>query len=308
MTIELKLNNKIENFVIVDTNSIVHRSFHAYDPQVDQKGNDQRVLMGIMDAIIDLSYKLPKIDNLMLVFDAENGSDYRKKLYPEYKANRPEKDEDLTRQKKNAEKILKDYIGLPVLKYSGFEADDAIGSISQITKEKYQTIVVSPDKDLAQLVQNNEILLMKKFKNKDGKGYKLFDEKTVKEDFGINPNQIPDWLALMGDTVDNLPGIKNIGEKTASKLISKYMSIEHLLAIVHEMEEKKHIDAILEGKDRLPLIKTLATTVNDLPIEADFKNALEWASNIRNKKDYIDQFIKIEKFLNWPEHYKDVFM
>ena len=295
-----------EHFVIIDANSVVHSSFHAYEPIPDKKGNDQRVLHGLLNHLVDISYRLEKIDYLYLVFDPQDGSLYRKSLYPAYKENRPPTDPDLIRQKINSIKIFEDYLGVPIVSYSGFEADDIIGSMANLMRENYKVTIVSPDKDLMQLVAPY-VRQMKKFKNKNGKGYDFLHEDTVYQNLGIYPKQIPDWLCLMGDTVDNLPGLDKVGEKTASNLLKQYVSLEHLLAISHQIENKKLQEKIINAKDTLPLVKKLATIKCDLPIQSHIENALDKAHQIRMHSDYKNKIKKLKDYFGWSDYHTELF-
>lgn len=296
-----------ENFIIVDANAFVHSSFHGYSPCLDCKGIDNRVLQGLMNAIVDLSYNLPKIDYLYMVFDPADGSLYRKSVFPAYKANRPPTDPELNFQKDRAIKILADHIGIPMVSVSGYEADDIIGSMAYSLKDNYNVTIVSPDKDLAQLVQPN-VRLMRKYRKKDDRGYKFLDEEAVYKNFGVYPKQIPDWLSLMGDAADNLPGLYMVGEKIAADLLKKYISLEHLIAIHHEIDNEVLKNKIKQALDTLPVIKHLATIKCDLPVEEKIQDALDKAHGIRTHQEYAKKFIKIKNYFNWPEHYAEMFV
>lgn len=295
--------------VIVDANAFVHSSFHGYEPKLDIKGKDHKIIHGLMDALVGLTYQLERIDEIFMIFDPLDGSLYRESQYPAYKKNRPPVDPDLNRQRENAKIIFKEKIGLPSIHYPGYEADDIIGSMSKILKNKYdfQVVIVSPDKDIAQLVEE-EIFLLRKWKTKEQKGYTLLNKEMVKEEFGVQPQQIPDWLALMGDTADNLPGIHKVGKVTAANIINKYVSIEHLISIINHIEDKKLQEKILEAKERVVLVKKLAKIVTDLPIENHLLESLEYSKKIRDNLLYSENLIKMEKFFNWKPHYKELFI
>lgn len=297
---------KRENFVIVDANSIVHSSFHGYLPQYNLKNEDNRVLYGLIQSLVDLTYNIPDIKYIYVIFDPDDGSLYRKSLYSLYKANRPEIDKDLYRQKLIAKKVIEDHLGLPVLSYSGYEADDIIGTLANIAQHNYNVIIVSPDKDLAQLVNSN-VMLLRKIRTKYEKGYKPFKEIEVINEFGVNPLQIPDWLALVGDTADNLPGLPGVGAKGASKLLNTYSSIEHLLAMEKELKNEKLKEKINNNKETLILVKKLATIVCDLPLEKEAYRAIEKAHNIRNLGNYNDKLKIMEKHYQWPNYFLEIF-
>lgn len=293
--------------VILDANAYVHTSFHAYDPRFDKKGKDQRVLHGLLDTLVGLTYSIDRIDELFIVFDPINGSLFRESMFPSYKAHRPPKDPDLLRQSQDAQHVLKNGFGLQLITYSGYEADDIIGSIAAITSKQTQTIVVSPDKDLAQLVNENTFLLRKK-KARGDKGYVLMDEQKVVEDFGVHPTKIADWLALMGDVSDGLPGLDKVGNKTAIKILSQYPSVEHLLSIANHIEDVKLKAKVLGASETLPLIKQLATIVCDLPISDHIIEVKKETEAIRNSAHFKKKILLLEEYFDFAQHYKDLFL
>lgn len=301
------IDNNKPVVAILDANAYVHTSFHAYEPRYDKKGKDQRVLHGLMDTLVGLTYSLERIDELFIVFDPIDGSLFRESLFPSYKKHRPPKDPDLLRQSQDAQHVLKNGFGLQLVTYPGHEADDIIGSIAKHTAKEYQTVVVSPDKDLAQLVNKNTFLLRKK-KARGDKGYVLLDEDKVKESFGVPPSQIPDWLALMGDVSDGLPGLENVGEKTAVKILAQYPSIEHLLSIAHEIENDKLKLKVFGAKETLPLIKQLATVICDLPIIEQLDLVREESNKLRKSESFSKKIKLLEEYFNFAEHYKDLFL
>lgn len=294
--------------VLLDANAYVHSSFHGYEEKKDVKGNDQRIIHGIMDTLVGLTFQLEKIDEIFMIFDPDDGSLFRESQYPAYKKNRPPTDPSLSVQRNNAKIVFRDKLGLPMVHYPGYEADDIIGSMAKIlSKKNHQVVIVSPDKDIAQLVDDN-VFLLRKWKTKEGKGYTLLNKEKVKEDFGVFPHQIADWLALMGDAADNLPGLYKVGKKTAANIVNKYLSVEHLLSIVHHLEDEKLKEKILESQETIPLVKRLAKIVVDLPIEEEIVNALEYSRSVRESESYKENILKIERYFNWKPHYKEMFI
>jgi len=299
------LNKK--TLVIVDANAFVYSSFYGCSEKLDIKGQDHRVLHGLLNVLVKLTYELDKIDYLFLIFDPDDGHLFRESQYPSYKRNRPPIDTDLIRQRNAAKIIFKERLGIPIVHYSGYEADDIIGSLAKIASKYYQVIIVSHDKDIAQLVDDN-IFLLRSRHTKNQKGYVLMDESVVKKEFGVYPKQIPDWLALMGDSSDNLPGLENIGEKTAAKILSLYPSIEHLLSIAHCLDDKKLKEKILAARDNLLLVKKLATIVTDLPIAELVNEAIKYSNLVRNSPTYKEDLLRLEKYFNWKSYYKEMFL
>ncbi len=310
---------KKPTLILIDMNAYVHSSYHGYEEKLDVKGEDQRVLYGMVNALISLSFKIPKMDNVVVVFDPDDGSLYRKSIYPSYKENRPPPDENLVKQKHNAKKIMQDILGLICVEYPGYEADDIIGSLAYQYKKDYDVIIVSPDKDLAQLVHDN-VFLYRKVKTKDYKGYRFLTEKHIKDEFGVHSHQITDWLSLMGDSSDNLPGIDKIGKKTASDILNTFPSVEHLITFVKNSDEQtrkelidggliteRMIERIFQSEDMILLVKELAKVKIDLDIEKYLEKSIQKSNVILSNLNYNQTLIKLEKFFNWPPNFKQTF-
>lgn len=294
--------------VLVDASSYVHKTYHAFDPMLDKKNKDQRVLHGILFNLRKIVYEIDRIDNLFLIFDPEDSRLYRESIFSEYKANRKEEEEELKRQQKDAIHILKNHIGIPIIHYNGYEADDIIGSmIKHLLKNDDEVLIVSPDKDMAQLVRKN-VKMIKPVKNKKFKGFMHLDEERVELEFGVKPNQIADMLALMGDTADNIPGIENVGEKTAIKILKDYMSIEHIIAFRKEINNKKLKEQIEKNIDLLPMMKKLTTIECGLNLENHIEDSFQLAEKIRTHEKYNENILKLSNFFNWHESYKDMFL
>lgn len=294
-----------KNIVILDTDSIAHKCYKAADPIFDKNGKDQRVLFGIINNLVNMCYYInADIDELYVVFDPENGSDYRRKYYPQYKLNRSPHEEDFIRQKKDAIKALRYVYGLLVYDYPSYEADDTIGSIIKVKSQlepNSKIWLFSPDKDMSQLV-NEQVIQYKKNKL----NYEKITVEEVKRIYGLSPSQIPDWLALMGDSVDNILGIEKIGAVTASKLLNTYKSIEHLIAFAHEMpvktaKERFIKEQIILNKENLKLYKKLATIKQDIDLN-EYNSRVETIA-INVQKDnfkYNERLFSFQKYCNFP--------
>lgn len=297
--------NKKQNLVIVDANAIVHSSFHGYKPKLDKKGQDQRVLYGLMNTLADLVEYFDTVDYLYMVFDPVDSALYRKTIFPQYKANRPPTDPELKRQRNVAQNIVSNYLGLPTVSFPGYEADDIIGSMSDLLCNDFNVTIVSPDKDLAQLVQPN-VRMLRKTKIVNRKFYKFLDEKQVKEDFGVYPNQIADWLALVGDSADNLPGLNRVGKTKAAEYLSLYRSIEDMFLIINDMEHKELKEQLIANKEKVELIRLLATVVRDLPVKEHCESALDKATKIRSHEKYQEQVNYMQEYFSWPKYIKEM--
>ncbi|MGY8932638.1 MAG: DNA polymerase I [Flavobacteriales bacterium] len=255
---------------LVDAYALIFRGYYAFikNPRINSKGLDTSAIMGFMNSLLDV-IKRERPDHLAVCFD-KGGSVARKEAFPEYKANR-----DAT---PDAIKIAIPYIydilkamHIPIMVKEGFEADDVIGTLSKkAEKEGYQTFMVTPDKDFAQLVSENIFMYRPMF----GGGYETWGIPEIQKKFEVDrPEQVIDYLGMMGDASDNIPGLPGVGDKTAKKFIAAYGSMEGLLANTHELKGKMK-EKVEAAKDLGILSKQLATIMLDVPVEfheEDFK-------------------------------------
>ena len=255
---------------LLDAYALIFRGYYAFikNPRINSKGMDTSAILGFTNSLLDV-IKRERPDHLAVCFD-KGGSVARIEMFEDYKANRDETPEAIKIAVPYIEKILK-AMNIPVMVKEGYEADDIIGTLAKkAEKEGYQTYMVTPDKDFAQLVSDNIFMYRPVF----GGGYETWGIPEVLKKFEIErPEQVIDFLGMMGDSADNIPGLPGVGEKTAKKFLAAYGSMEGLLANTHElkgkMKEKVEANAEL-GK----LSKELATIMLDVPVdfdEADFE-------------------------------------
>lgn len=253
---------------LVDAFALIFRGYYAFikNPQINSKGLDTSAIMGFMNSLLDV-IKRERPDHLAVCFD-KGGSVARKEAFPEYKANR-----DAT---PDAIKIAIPYIydilkamHIPIMVKEGFEADDVIGTLAKkAEKEGYQTFMVTPDKDFAQLVSENIFMYRPMF----GGGYETWGIPEVQKKFEVeDPLQVIDYLGMMGDASDNIPGLPGVGDKTAKKFIKTYGSMEGLLENTHELKGKMK-EKVEAAKDLGILSKELATIMLDVPVEFHEEN------------------------------------
>lgn len=249
--------------ILVDGSSYLFRAYHVPYLQAlrTSKGQPTGAITGVLNMIKSLQKDYPT-GNVVVVFDAK-GKTFRNDLYPEYKANRPPMPDDLRTQIEPLHKIIT-AMGLPLLVIEGVEADDVIGTLAcQATRLAIETIISTGDKDMAQLVSPHVTLINTMTSQK-------LDEAGVMEKFGVTPNQIIDYLALMGDKVDNIPGVDKCGPKTAVKWLSEFGSLQKVMVNADQVKGKvgENLRAALE---KLPLSYELATIKLDveLPFSAD---------------------------------------
>lgn len=246
-----------KELILVDGSSYLFRAFHALPPLVNSRGQPTGAVKGVINMIRALIKSHPD-SNIAVVFDAK-GKTFRNEIYTEYKAHRPPMPDDLRSQIQFIHEIVK-AMGLPLLIVDGVEADDVIGTLSvQATKKKMKTLVSTSDKDLAQLV-DDQVTLMNTMTNE------VLDEKGVLKKFGIGPEHIVDYLALMGDKSDNIPGVPGVGPKTAVKWLQQYGSMEGIIEHAEEIGGKIG-ERLRENIELLRLSYELATIKNDVKLD-----------------------------------------
>ncbi|NVK53848.1 MAG: DNA polymerase I [Flavobacteriaceae bacterium] len=253
---------------LVDAYALIFRGYYAFikNPRINSKGVDTSAIMGFMNSLLDV-IKRERPDHLAVCFD-KGGSADRIELFEAYKANRDETPEAIKIAVPYIQEILK-AMHIPIMVKEGFEADDVIGTLSkQAEKEGYTTFMVTPDKDFAQLVSENIFMYKPRF----GGGYDVWGVKEVQEKFEVErPEQVIDFLGMMGDSSDNIPGLPGVGEKTAKKFLAAYGSMENLLANTHELKGKMK-EKVESAKELGLLSKKLATIMLDVPVTFDADN------------------------------------
>ena len=253
---------------LVDAFALIFRGYYAFikNPRINSKGLDTSAIMGFMNSLLDV-IKRERPDHLAVCFD-KGGSVDRVEMFEAYKANRDETPEAIKIAVPYIQEILK-AMHIPIMVKEGFEADDVIGTLSkQAEKEGYKTFMVTPDKDFAQLVSENIFMYKPRF----GGGYDIWGVPEIQEKFGVErPEQVIDFLGMMGDSADNIPGLPGVGEKTAKKFLATYGSMENLFANTHELKGK--MKEKVEGAKELGLLsKQLATIMLDVPVSFHAKD------------------------------------
>ncbi|MBL1264848.1 DNA polymerase I [Candidatus Methylomicrobium oryzae] len=253
--------NAPKRLILVDGSSFLYRAYHALPPLTSPQGLATNAVYGVSNMLKKMLGDYPDA-HFAVVFDAP-GNNFRHDLYEHYKAHRPPMPDDLRCQIEPLHRMVK-AMGLPLIIEAGIEADDVLGCLAQkAEKLGYQVIISTGDKDMAQLV-NEHISLENTMNNV------RMDVQGVIEKFGVRPDQIVDYLALIGDTVDNIPGVPKVGPKTAAKWLEQYGTLDNLVANADKITGKigENLRASL---DQLPLSKQLATIKCEveLPYEID---------------------------------------
>lgn len=267
--------------VLVDGSSYLFRAYHALPPLTTSKSHPTGAIKGVISMIRRLEHDFPG-SKLVVVFDAK-GKTFRHELYEEYKANRPPMPDDLAMQIQPIHQMVK-AMGLPLLIVEGVEADDVIGTLADEATSKGIDVVISTgDKDMAQLVSDHVTLINTMTETR-------MDRDGVKDKFGVRPDQIIDYLALVGDKVDNIPGVNKCGPKTAVKWLEAYDNLDSV--IEHAGEIKGKIGEYLrEAIDTLPLSRELATIKMDVALAFGLEDLQE---RQQNNEDLLELFREYE--------------
>ena len=253
---------------LVDAFALIFRGYYAFikNPRINSKGLDTSAIMGFMNSLLDV-IKRERPDHLAVCFD-KGGSKARVEAYPAYKANRDETPDAIKVAVPYIYDILK-AMHIPIMVKEGFEADDVIGTLAKkAEKEGFKTFMVTPDKDFAQLVSDNIFMYRPMF----GGGYETWGIPEVQKKFDIErPEQVIDYLGMVGDASDNIPGLPGVGDKTAKKFLAAYGSMEGLLENTQELKGK--MKEKIEGNKSLGVLsKQLATIMLDVPVEFHEQN------------------------------------
>jgi len=250
---------------LLDGFALVYRSYFAFinNPRVSSAGRNTSTEFGFTNTLLDVMQK-QKPSHLAVVFDPREESSERSSVFTDYKANRQEMPEDIRNALPYIERIVHAF-NIPLLVMEGYEADDVIGTLALMApKDEFDVYIMSPDKDLSQMVAPGIFWFRP---GRMGNPDEVFDEQKVCEKFGVtHPRQVIDLLGLMGDAVDNIPGIPGVGEKTAQKFIQEFGSVEALLANTHQLKGKMK-EKVEAGAEMAMLSKQLATVITNVPIE-----------------------------------------
>ncbi|ABY95124.1 MULTISPECIES: DNA polymerase I [Thermoanaerobacter] len=277
----------MSKFLVIDGSSLMYRAYYALPMLTTSEGLHTNALYGFTMMLIKLIEE-EKPDYIAIAFD-KKAPTFRHKEYQDYKATRQAMPEELAEQVDLLKEIIEGF-NIKILELEGYEADDIIGTISKLAEEKeMEVLVVTGDRDALQLVSDK---VKVKISKKGITQMEEFDEKAVLERYEITPHQFIDLKGLMGDKSDNIPGIPNIGEKTAIKLLKDFGTIENLLQNLSQLKGK--IKENIENNKELAIMsKKLATIKRDIPIEIDFE---EYRVKDFNEEKLLELFNKLEFF------------
>lgn len=260
--------NTDKRLFLLDAYALIFRGYYAFikNPRINSKGLNTSAIMGFCNSMIEI-LKKENPTHIAVVFDVGK-STIRTEQYSEYKANRDETPEAIKLAIPYIQEIIKAF-HIPILYKEGYEADDVIGTLAKKAEEAgFTTYMMTPDKDFGQLVSERIFMYRPAAR---GNGPEIWGVPEIQEKFGVErPEQVIDFLGMMGDSVDNIPGLPGVGEKTAKKYLAAYGSLENLLANTHELKGKAK-EKIEVNKQLGILSKQLATIILDVPIEFDEK-------------------------------------
>jgi DNA polymerase-1 len=292
--------NKPKLFLI-DAYALIFRGYYAFikNPRINSKGFDTSAIMGFLNSIFDILNR-EKPDYFSVVFD-KGGSKDRREIFQEYKANRHATPEPILESVPIIYDILKN-LGINTIDKEGYEADDIIGTIAiRAEKEGFQIFMVTPDKDFAQLV-TEDIFLYKPARF--GNGIEIWGVDEVNNKFEIDhPTKVIDYLGMMGDSVDNIPGLPGVGDKTAKKFLKEYGSLEGLIENIEHLKGKLK-EKIEDNKELGFLSKKLATIITNVPVEFELEDL---KLKTPNNSEITKIFSELE-FKRLTETYKKIFV
>lgn len=287
----------MEKFLIVDGNSLANRAYYAMPYLSNIKAEPSGAVFGFANILIKLIVE-QKPDYIAVAFDHARKT-FRNEIYEAYKGTRKETPPDLIKQFPVIKNMLK-LMNIKVLEYEGIEADDIIGTLS--TSSDKENILLSGDRDLLQLVNQNTVVWLTK---KGVTEIDVMDEKAIKNKYGFSPKGIIDLKALMGDSSDNIPGVNGVGEKTALSLLDKYSTLDGVYQHIDEIIGKLK-DKLINDKDNAYLSKTLATIKTDCDIQINFDEytySYPFDESVREFFEYMNfnSFLKREDIFGTPK-------
>ncbi|MDD5243129.1 MAG: DNA polymerase I, partial [Syntrophorhabdaceae bacterium] len=297
MNEELKIGNRQsaignrKRVFLVDGNSYLYRAFYATPHLSNSKGMPTNAIYAFISMIKKLM-NAENPDTFVIVFDSKAPS-FREEISKAYKAQRPPMPDNLSIQIPYVKRII-GAMGIPILEMDGFEADDIIGTIVNGLKEHddMETYIVTSDKDMMQLL-SEKVFIYDSMKNQ------LISEKEAEEKFGVRPSLMIDYLALCGDTSDNIPGVPGIGDKTARELISGLGSIDAIYNNIEEVKKPSVRGKLLTGKDLAVMSKQLATIRLDVPVDVSLVN-------LENRGQDLQELRRIYRELEFTSLYREI--
>ncbi|MDA9748048.1 DNA polymerase I [bacterium] len=268
-----------KHLYILDASSYVFRAYHAIGLLTNSKGFPTNAIFGFINMFNKFIMET-KPEYFVAVFDS-GGKSFRNEIYDDYKANRGEAPEDISLQFPKIIEYLK-LRGICVMSQENFEADDIIGSLSKKFQAKNKITIISGDKDFTQLI-NKKTIMLDTMKNR------VTDEKEVLSKYGLKPEQMIDYFSLVGDSIDNIPGVRGIGPKTALSLIDKFKTLDNLYKNIKKIDKERIKNLLEENKELAYISKELVTINTNLEITDDFNQFKISSSNNQELNDFFKE-------------------
>ncbi len=269
----------LKHLYILDASSYVFRAYHAIGLLTNSKGFPTNAIFGFINMFNKFIMET-KPEYFVAVFDS-GGKSFRNEIYDDYKANRGEAPEDISLQFPKIIEYLK-LRGICVMSQENFEADDIIGSLSKKFQAKNKITIISGDKDFTQLI-NKKTIMLDTMKNR------VTDEKEVLSKYGLKPEQMIDYFSLVGDSIDNIPGVRGIGPKTALSLIDKFKTLDNLYKNIKKIDKERIKNLLEENKELAYISKELVTIKTNLEITDDFNQFKISSSNNQELNDFFKE-------------------
>lgn len=276
--------------VLIDAHAVLHRAYHALPPLTNKDGTQTNAVYGFVTMLLRGLENLAPT-HLTVAFDLPQPT-FRKQQYVGYQAKRPVMQSNLAEQIPLVHELL-DKLEIKYFELAGFEADDVIGTIA--TKTNVETIIVTGDRDMLQLINKNIKVCVSETK--------IYDEDLVFKEFGVKPSQWVDVKALKGDSSDNYPGVRGIGPKTAQALIAKYNTLENLYSQLDKLDQfAKFARKLAEGAEMAGLSKKLARIKTDVPLQFDLEKTsvekIDWQEGAKYMREKLGFKSLVEKIGN----------
>jgi DNA polymerase I len=252
----------MKKFVIIDGHNLIFRAFYGVAPLTDMNGNPSNAIYGFASMFFNI-LQLEKPDFIAMTFDT--GKNFRHDIFPEYKGTRQKCPDDLKSQMSTIYEMV-DTMDIPVFRREGYEADDLIGTLSTLSSQNTEDLlvhIISSDHDLFQLIENDVVVSVPQ---RGGKPPIYFQDTQVMEKLGVSPSQVKDFKGLAGDSSDNIKGVEGIGPKGASKLLQEFGNLENIYDNLDQLTDniKKKLET---NKESAFMSRKLATIICDIPIE-----------------------------------------
>ncbi|NCT56004.1 hypothetical protein GW755_04145 [bacterium] len=284
----------MKKLLVIDFFNLMHRAFHAYPKDfATTDGRPTNAVYGLTNLLLTYIKKVNPT-HIVVAFEDDEQPTFRSTEYTGYKANRTwaednkEESEMFYKQVPYILEVLQAF-NIPYIKCNGYEADDVVGTLAKKVSKDTEIIILSNDQDMLQLVDSPNVKVLRPARPPFVKE-KEFGAKEVKEKFGFGPKKIPDYKGLRGDPSDNIPGVKGIGEKTATELLMQFESLEDIYTNISKIEKKRTQTLLAESAEQAVMSKRLATIITGCPIEIDMEKYKVKDFNLSEVKKVFEKY------------------